>query len=109
MFKFESILIFKIMETKKLTLILSFLIASVSVFSQDYAFKVLASKGGNEVKSGDSWQPVKTGATIKATDELKISDNSYVGLVHRTGKPIELKTAGSWPVSELEKKVGTGA
>ena len=49
-------------------------------FAQDYAFKVLANKGANEVKSGSDWQPIKTGASLKYDDELKLSDNSYMGL-----------------------------
>src|SRR6185503_19175493 len=63
--------------------------------AQDYAFKVLANKGANEYKSGDSWQSIKTGASLKAGDELKVSENSYIGLVHATGKPLELKQAGN--------------
>lgn len=81
------------------------------LFAQDqkYAFKVLANKGGSEVKVGDAWQPIKTGTTINKADELKVGDNSYVGLVHVSGKPMELKQAGSYKVSDLEAKVGTGS
>jgi hypothetical protein len=99
------------MKTNKITLALIFsLIAffAVAQNSKDYSFKVLANKGGNEVKSGDSWTPIKTGATLKGTDELKVSDNSYVGLVHSSGKPMELKQAGSYKVKDLEDKVGKG-
>ncbi|MGC1242282.1 MAG: hypothetical protein WA874_11860 [Chryseosolibacter sp.] len=76
--------------------------------AQDYAFKVLANKGSNEVKSGQSWQPLKTGASLKAGDELKLGDNAYIGLVHSSGKPVEVKEAGVYPVSALESKVGNG-
>lgn len=97
------------MNTHKLTL-LSTLIACCSVVSaQDYAFKVLAIKGSNEVKSGESWQPLKTGASLKSGDEVKLGDNAYVGLVHNSGKPVEVKEAGVHKVSALESKVGTGA
>jgi hypothetical protein len=98
------------MKTNKLTLFLGFfMLTSLAAYSQqEYAFKVLANKGSNEVKSGDAWQPVKTGATLKSTDELKVTDNSYIGLVHKTGKPVELKQAGSYKVSDLAAKVGGG-
>jgi hypothetical protein len=77
-------------------------------FGQDYAFRVLANKGTNEVKSGDTWTPLKTGASLKKGDELKLSNNGYVGLVHATGKPMEVKQAGAITVEQLEKQVGAG-
>ncbi len=77
--------------------------------AQDYTFRVLANKGPNEVKSGDAWQPIKTGAQLKKGDELKISENASVGLVHVTGKPLEVKQAGSYKVDDLAAKVGNGS
>jgi len=95
------------MKTTKITLL--FLLLTTFGFSQDYAFKVLANKGSNTVKAGADWVPLKTGASLKNTDELKVSENSYIGLVHSTGKPLELKLAGNYKVSELAKKVGSGS
>ncbi len=77
-------------------------------FGQDYTFKVLANKGSNEIKSGDTWQAVKTGASLKTGDEIKITENSYLGLVHATGKPMELKQAGSYKVADLAAKISGG-
>jgi hypothetical protein len=76
---------------------------------QDYAFKVLANKGSNEVKSGDAWESIKTGASLKLTDELKISENGYLGLVSSTGKPIEIKVAGPYKVSDLTARISSGS
>lgn len=73
---------------------------------KDYLFKVLVNKGQNEVKVGESWQPVKTGSTLRAGDQLKVANNAYVGLIHSSGKPLELKEAKVYKVSELE--VGNG-
>jgi hypothetical protein len=78
-------------------------------FGQDYAFKVLANKGGNEVKSGDSWQPIKTGASLLADDEIKVATNAYLGLVHKTGKPLEVKEAKTYKVSDLLKLITVGS
>ncbi len=93
------------------TITLTFLFALVASFTiaQDYAFKVLANKGANEVKSGNDWLPIKTGASLKSGDELKLSDNSYMGLVHATGKPLELKVPGSYKVSDLSSKMSGGS
>lgn len=98
------------MKIKHLTMLMA-LVLPVTVTlgqAQSYAFKVVANKGNNEVKSGDSWQPVKTGATLKSSDEIKIADNAYIGLFHASGKPMELKAAGSYKVSALESQVGAG-
>jgi hypothetical protein len=96
------------MKMKILTL-LFFLYAINSAQAQDYAFKVLANKGSNEVKSGDSWLPLKTGASLKSEDEIKISANAYVGLVHHSGKPLEVKEANVYKVSDLIKRITTGS
>lgn len=86
-----------------------FLMVNTFAFGQnDYAFKVLANKGNNEVKSGDSWIAVKTGMSLKKEDELKVSENSYLGLVHASGKPLEIKKAGQHKVSDLASSVGPG-
>jgi len=97
------------MRHKKIILLFIGVLSSSFVSAQDYAFKVLANKGSNEVKSGDTWLPLKTGASLKSGDEVKLADNSYIGLVHTTGKPMELKQAGSYKVSELSAKMGAGS
>lgn len=97
------------MKTNTLFLLSTLLAMTSLVSAQDYAFKVLAVKGSNEVKSGEAWQPLKTGATLLSQDELKLGANGYIGLVHETGKPLEVKEAGVHKVSVLESKVGTGS
>ena len=76
---------------------------------QDYVFKVLANKGGNTVKIADhstDWEPVRTGATLNSNDELHISENAYIGLVHASGKTVELKNQGNYYVKDLAAKLG---
>jgi hypothetical protein len=96
------------MKTRKLTLFFGLLFISSLVLGQDYSFKVLANKGTNEVKTGDSWSPLKTGATLRKGDELKLSENAYVGLVHSSGKPLEVKRSGPYKVDDLAASVGGG-
>src|SRR5258707_13992477 len=96
------------MKKGKILAVSGFLLISFLSRAQDeYAFRVLANKGANEVKSGDTWQPLKTGTQLKVGDELKISDNASVGLVSRNGKPLEVKEAKIYKVVELLSKVGT--
>lgn len=75
----------------------------------DYAFKVLVNKGKNEVKAGGNWQVIKTGTVLKPKDEVKLGENSYLGLIHASGKPLEVKLAGSYKVEDLAAKVNGGA
>ncbi|MEJ1238930.1 hypothetical protein WBG78_12425 [Chryseolinea sp. T2] len=89
------------------TLILA-LIATVAT-GQDYSFKVLASKGNNEIKTNGAWTPLKTGASLHTGDELKLASNGYIGLVHKKGKPLEVKTPGSYQVAQLESQVSSGS
>jgi hypothetical protein len=77
--------------------------------AQDYAFKVLVNKGKNELKTGSSWQPLKVGLSLKAADELKVSENSYLGLVHVSGKALELKQSGNYKVTDLAAKISGGS
>lgn len=97
------------MKERQLTVILALILVSSFAFGQDYAFKVMANKGSNEVKSGDSWQPLKTGASLKSTDELKLVDNAYIGLIHASGKPLEVRQSGSYKVADLAAKIGGGS
>lgn len=95
------------MKRNQLLFVLLFVLVSSVSFGQSYTFKVLANKGENKVKSGDSWEPLKTGASLQSTDELKVSDNAYLGLVHATGKTMELKDPGTHKVSDLAAKINT--
>jgi hypothetical protein len=92
---------------KTIVFVFAFL-ASFIGLSQDYAFKILAVKGTTQVKSGSSWQPIKTGLSLQPKDELKIEANSYLALVHKSGSPLQLKEQGTYKVADLASKVGPG-
>jgi len=99
------------MKSKNLVLTIICVCAiSVVTYAQDaVAFKVLINKGKSEVKGGAGWQPVKTGLALKANEELKVPANAYVGLIHSSGRPMEIKEAGTFKVSDLAAKVGAGS
>ena len=96
------------MKNRHLVLVVGLLFSVSAAFGQDYAFRVMASKGSNEVKSGDSWQAVKPGSSLKSGDELKLAENSYVGLIHASGKPVEVRTPGTHKVADLAAKISPG-
>ncbi len=77
--------------------------------AQQYAFMVLSSKGFTEVKSGEQWTSIKVGAQLKTTDEVKIPGNGYLGLVHASGKSLQIKESGNYKVVDLASKVGKGS
>ncbi|MBX2947058.1 MAG: hypothetical protein KF725_14585 [Cyclobacteriaceae bacterium] len=97
------------MKMLRIVIVLGLIAYMGDGYSQDVAFKVMANKGTNEVKSGDSWQPIKTGASLKLGDELKLADNGYLGLIHVTGKPVEVKKAGPYKVADLAAEVKGGS
>ncbi len=97
------------MKTLKTFLTTAMILTGIIGYSQDYAFRVMVSKGANEVKTGGEWKALKTGAQLNDTDELKVSENAYLGLMHSGGRTLEWKNAGTFKVSELAGKVSEGS
>ena len=99
----------KTMKNRILVLAATIFCMQVAIAQQPYTFKVLANKGTNEVKTGETWAPLRTGASLKENDEIKLGENSYVGLIHASGKPTELKKAGPYKIKDLAGQVKGGA
>jgi hypothetical protein len=97
------------MKKNGILVLIGFFALVLGVNAQDYAFKVMANKGSNEVKTGSAWQALKTGDRLGKDDELKVAENAYVALVHNSGKPLELKEAKTYKIADLAAKVGPGA
>ncbi len=96
-------------RTAKILLITCTVLISLPTLSQDYVFRVLANKGSNSVKTGSSdWSTLKTGARLNKGDALKLDENGYLGLVHATGRTLELKETGEYKVDDLSAKIGSG-
>ncbi|MEQ8904957.1 hypothetical protein [Ekhidna sp.] len=76
---------------------------------QGYTFRVLANKGQNQVKKDGATTAValKTGATLSDGDELIASQGAYIGLMHKSGKTLEVRTPGTKKVTDLAKMVDT--
>lgn len=89
------------------TLLMFFLINTS--YGQGFVFRVLASKGENKVKKGENGEtvPLKTGATLMSGDELIAASGAYIGLMHKTGRTIEVRNPGVTKISELESKLAS--
>jgi len=90
--------------TRKISFILAgLMIICFTGFGQDYTFRIMVSKGENKVKTGGSgdWQALRIGSKLNDSDELEVVDQGYLGLVHVTGKTKEIKTAGTYKISDL--------
>jgi hypothetical protein len=96
------------MKTKFATTVFTLLLSIGMAFGQDYAFKVLGNEGSNSSNPAGQWAPLKTGSIIKDGETVRVGSNSYLGLLHSSGRSIELKDAGDYTASDLVKKVSTG-
>lgn len=75
--------------------------------NQGFVFRVLASKGDNQVKKAADGQKtnLRPGTTLMQNDEIIASSGAYIGLMHRTGRTIELRTPGVTKITDLETKL----
>lgn len=93
---------------KKYTLIFALFISTLSAFAQDELFKVLVTKGDNKFSTGTTAaQSLVVGKKLYAADKIIIGTGGYLGLAHKSGKTIELKTPGTYEVSKLVSQVNT--
>jgi hypothetical protein len=82
----------------------------LTAFAESYTFRVLMTKGDNKFKKSGTGQilPLKVGSVLHSGDVLIAAEGAYIGLMHKTGKTLEVRNEGKMPVSELEKQVKTG-
>jgi len=75
--------------------------------TQDFVFKVLANDGSNEFKSvsAQAWLPVRRGVSFNNGDMIRIVDKAYLGLIHNSGKTVELIKPGEFLIDEIESNI----
>jgi hypothetical protein len=76
--------------------------STFTMYAQTEVFKVLASRGFNTLVDGSA---IFAGKKLNATDVIKVGNSSYLGLIHNTGKTVEVKEPGTYKVSELSAKL----
>ncbi len=98
-------------DMKYLAIVLSMAasLTALDSVAQDYLFRVLANKGTNQVKkAGASVAQLKTGFKLYSGDQIIAAPGAYIGLVHKSGKTMELRTAGTHNVNDLVGKLSKG-
>ncbi len=91
------------MKIKFLAYCVSLFLMAGTVSAQDYAFKVLGSKGHNTAGTTS----LKVGSKINATQTLEVGEGSYIGLAHSNGKTIEITKKGTYKVQDLVAQVNS--
>lgn len=77
---------------------------------EGFLFKVLASSGACTVRHADkSSDRVHAGVRLFAGDDLVIPPNGYCGLVHSSGRTVEIRKAGTFTSGALVKMVPKGS
>jgi len=94
-----------IAKKKALLFVIVMITLVLGANAQEYAFKVLATNGSVNLKTGN--KRVWAGTTLSPTDEVVVGANSYIGLMHRGGKTLEIKQSGSFKVSQLNSQVAS--
>lgn len=78
----------------------------VLAFSQGgEIFKVIACKG--KITLQRTKKPVSVGAGLNSADQLRMEGPVYLGLVHKSGKALELRQEGMIVISDLLKQVSS--
>jgi len=75
--------------------------------AQECTFQVLATDGTVKYKQAETWLPIEVGQALMASDLLKIEEQAYLGLVHRSGHTLELIQAGTYEVARLSEQLGS--
>ncbi len=90
---------------KYLVLFMTMLLtAAINIFAAEPDFKVLALNGELQIsKSGGSWEPIKSNTVLHEKDKVKLGNKAYLGLVHSSGRTVELNKEGVFTCRELKK------
>lgn len=89
-------------------IVLILLTYSYDCLAQEFVFKVLAINGKVLIKrNGTQWASLKAGDKLFKDDSIEIKENSYIGLVHLTGRTKEIKRQGGFAVNKLAKDISS--
>lgn len=98
----------KLFASKLFVVLALSLSSTFSLAQQNYVFKVLATGGKPEIKKANTWAPLRSGASLFDADEIRLGANTYVGLIHTSGRQKELMKAGTFKVKDLASSLPKG-
>lgn len=84
------------------------LLSGQVVAQNSFVFKVLGVSGTIKKHTASGDVALSPGAKLNS-DESIIIENGYCGLLHSTGKGLEVKKPGTYQVAELAKSINTSA
>jgi len=93
------------MKNKITILTMALLSLALVSNAQTHVFKVLSSQGMTEIKRGNKWTAITRGTKVFEGSKLRIKENGYIGIVHKSGKLIQLKKEGEYDVNTLASKI----
>ena len=79
------------------------MLPALALSQGDEIFKVIACKG--KITLERTKKLVNVGSGLNSADQLRMEGPVYLGLVHKSGKAIELRTEGIVPIKDLLKNV----
>ena len=84
--------------------VLVLLAVSTALVAND--FKILSKSGKVTYKTGKKWSEIKVGNQLKASDQLKVEDKSYIVMLYiKSKKTLELKTPGTYDLKKIANEV----
>ncbi len=85
-----------------------FLFTHSNVFAQASSVRVMTARNSTFSSDGNEWKSLRCGVQLQDKDKIKVEAGGMAILVHSSGKTIEVKSAGSFSVSDLSAKAQSG-
>lgn len=92
-------------QTLAFALAIAIMLPVLAMAQGDEIFKVIACKG--KITLQRTKKPVNVGSGLNSADQLRMEGPVYLGLVHKSGKAIELRSEGIIVISDLLKQVSS--
>jgi hypothetical protein len=87
--------------------LLTFLFTQLGFTQSGYTFKVLGVSGSVKKLSSTGEVNLTTGSKLQPEESIVV-ENGYCGLIHSSGKGVEVKKSGTYLVSDLNKTITSG-
>ncbi len=91
---------------KKTLFILFITFIHFFTFAQNQLFMVIATSGSIKLIQENNYHNLKSGDKLDQRQSIILPANAYVSMIHKTGKTLELKVAGTYSVKSLVDKIG---